>query len=76
MLALANNGKNTNGSQFFITVSPQPRLNGKYTIFGKVVEGNQVVQSISEVPVSPGGRPLKEVVILKITIDRVTSASR
>jgi len=76
MLAVANNGKNTNGSQFFITVSPQPRLNGKYTIFGKLVEGNQVVQAISEVPVSPGGRPLKDVVIQKITIDRVANASK
>jgi peptidyl-prolyl cis-trans isomerase A (cyclophilin A) len=76
VLALANNGKNTNGSQFFITVSPQPRLNGKYTIFGKVVEGSQVVQSISEVPVSPGARPLKDVTILKITIDRVAKSSK
>ena len=75
VLALANNGKNTNGSQFFITVSPQARLDGKYTIFGKVVEGYEVVHAISEVPVSPGGRPLKDVVITKITIDRVAKPS-
>jgi len=48
VLSMANAGPNTNGSQFFITHSPQPHLNGKHTVFGKVVNGIEVVDAIRE----------------------------
>jgi len=47
-LSLANAGPNTNGSQFFITHSPQPHLNGRHTVFGQVVQGQEVVDSIQQ----------------------------
>jgi cyclophilin family peptidyl-prolyl cis-trans isomerase len=68
LLAMANRGPNTNGSQFFITVAPTPALNGGYTIFGEVVKGQQVVDKINRTPTGPGDRPLKEVKILKATV--------
>jgi len=69
LLAMANRGPNTNGSQFFITVAKTPWLNGGYTIFGEVVKGKDVVKKIENVPTSkPGDRPLKKVVIKKAYI--------
>jgi peptidyl-prolyl cis-trans isomerase A (cyclophilin A) len=69
VLAMANNGPNTNRTQFFITVAPAAHLNGKHTIFGRVVEGLEVVRSISEVRLL-AGRPVQDVTIRKVTIAR------
>jgi peptidyl-prolyl cis-trans isomerase B (cyclophilin B) len=48
VISMANAGPNTNGSQFFITHSPQPHLNGRHTVFGKVIEGQNVVDAIRQ----------------------------
>jgi cyclophilin family peptidyl-prolyl cis-trans isomerase len=70
ILAMANAGPNTNGSQFFITVAQTPWLNGHHTIFGKIISGMSVVNSISEVKRNARDRPLKDVVIEDITIEK------
>jgi peptidyl-prolyl cis-trans isomerase A (cyclophilin A) len=71
MLSMANSGPNTNGSQFFITVAPTTWLDNKHTVFGEVVEGYDVVEKISKVPKNAGDRPLKEVQIRSVTIEKV-----
>jgi peptidyl-prolyl cis-trans isomerase A (cyclophilin A) len=68
LLAMANAGPGTNGSQFFLTVAPTTWLTGKHTIFGEVTEGYEVVQTISKVSVGPQDRPREDVTIEQIDI--------
>ena len=71
LLAMANAGPNTNGSQFFITVAPTPWLTGNHTIFGEVVEGQDIVVKVSLVPRSSQDKPHKPVVLESVVIERV-----
>jgi len=68
ILAMANAGPDTNGSQFFITVAPAGWLDGKYTIFGEVVSGMETVNSISRLPTDSSDRPRTPVVMEKVKI--------
>ncbi len=72
LLAMANAGANTNGSQFFITVGPTTWLNFKHTIFGEVAdqESRTVVDAIGQTPTGPGDKPATDVVITKVSIER------
>ncbi len=68
LLAMANRGPETNGSQFFITTSTPEHLTGRHTIFGEVVKGYDVVERISQVPTAERNKPVKDVVLKKVTL--------
>ena len=70
MLAMANSGPNTNGSQFFITVVSTTWLNNKHTIFGKVASGMDIVTKIENTPVGENDKPATPVTIESISIER------
>ncbi len=70
-LAMANAGPNTNGSQFFITVAPTTWLTGKHTIFGEVVEGQDVVDKITRAQRNTQDRPVKDIKLNSVKIERV-----
>jgi peptidyl-prolyl cis-trans isomerase A (cyclophilin A) len=70
-LAMANSGPNTNGSQFFITVAPTAWLTGNHTIFGEVVDGQEVANKIANVPRGAQDKPKKDVVLQSVVIERV-----
>ncbi len=72
LLAMANAGPNTNGSQFFVTLVPTDWLTGRHTIFGEVVEGMDVVEKIGKVKTGRGDRPVQPVVMKTVRIERVS----
>lgn len=68
VLSMANSGPATNGSQFFITEVPTPWLDGRHTIFGQVIDGLEIIDTIANVEKGPQDRPKEDVVINKVTI--------
>lgn len=69
-VAMANRGPNTNGSQFFVNLVDTPWLTGKHTVFGKVIDGMNIVENIGSVPTDESSKPLTPVVIESIRIGR------
>jgi peptidylprolyl isomerase len=68
-ISMANAGPNTNGSQFFINLADNRFLDPKHTVFGRVVEGFDVVQAIGQTPVGPSDQPMEDVVITAVSVN-------
>lgn len=74
LLAMANSGPGTNGSQFFITTAPTPWLTGNHTIFGEVVQGYEIVAKIENAPTDGEDRPIAKQTIVKAFIESSTES--